>query len=286
LTQPLLSVLIPAYNQPAGVERILARLHALGLPGEIELLVSDDSTEDTAAARIAAAVQALPAAHFAARQYQRNRPSLGAVPNWNALLAQARGRYVWLLHHDEEPDEARLLAPLLAELRRDTAEVWILRCRVQHRVGEAPRLHFPPRWAAAVLRRWPGVLLHRNLIGPPSALIVRDHAVVRFDESLVWLVDVEAFVRLLVGGVRVAAWSQGGVMSRVDAANSITATLRPGLRATAERELAQVVTGAQALRVRPWAGLTLRSRLLRMAETMLWAGWRIGQRLFLRADRS
>lgn len=279
MTQPLLSVLIPAYNQPAGIERILARLQALGEPGEIELRVSDDSSDDGAAARIEAAVQALPADHFATRHYQRNRPAHGAVPNWNALLAQATGRYLWLLHHDEEPDAAPVLAPLLAELRRDAAEVWILRCRVQHRPDQVPRLHFPPRWAAALLRRWPAYLLRRNLVGPPSALIVRDCTAVRFDEGLVWLVDVEAYVRLLSGNVRIAAWPGGGVLSRVDAVHSITAGLQPDLAATARRELDRLAAGPHAAQAAPWAGTRWRTRGLRAAETLLWAAWRIGQRL-------
>lgn len=283
MTQPLLSVLIPAYNQPAGVERILARLAGLGAPGELEIRVSDDSTDEAAAERIAAALRALPAAQW---HYRRNQPPLGAVRNWNALLAQARGRYLWLLHHDEEPDEAARLAPLLAALRRDSAEVWILGCRVQHRPGARPRLHFPPHWAAAVLRRWPGYLLRRNLVGPPSALVVRDHAAVRYDESLAWLVDVEAYVRLLSSGARIAAWPQAGVLSRVDAVHSITASLQPALAATARRELAQVAAGVLARVARPWAGTAWRARGLRAAESLLWAGWRAGQRLFFRAEGS
>lgn len=289
MTQPLLSVLIPAYNQPAGVERILARLAALGAPGEVEMRVSDDSTDDAAATRIAAAVRAWSAAHLAAcpacpvGNYQRNQPPLGAVRNWNALLALATGRYVWLLHHDEEPDAAAALAPLLAELRQDTADFWILRCHVQRQPGASPWLHFPPRRAAALLRRWPGYLLRRNLIGPPSALIVRDRAVVRYDETLVWLVDVEAYVRMLASGVRLGAWPQAGVLSHVDGVNSITASLRPELATTARRELDQVAGGVLHAQAEPWAARTLRFSLLRATETLLWAGWRAGQRLFDRA---
>jgi len=283
VTPVLLSVLIPAYNQSAGVERILARLTDLGAPGEIEIRVSDDSTDDAAAARIAAAVQALPSPDFSRRHYQRNQPALGAVRNWNVLLTQATGRYIWLLHHDEEPDAAACLAPLLAELRSDTAEVWILRCRVQHQPGQRPRLHFPPRWAAALLHRWPGYLLRRNLIGPPSALIVRDHAVVRYDESLVWLVDVEAYVRLLASANRIAAWPQAGVLSRVDDVHSITAVLRPQLAATARRELDQLAMGVLQTQAEPWAARTPRSSVLRATETLLWLAWRVGQRLLVRA---
>jgi len=283
----LLSVLIPAYNQPAGVERILDRLAGLGKSGEVEVRVSDDSTDDAAATRIAAAVQTWssgPLAACPAWQYQRNQPPLGAVRNWNALLAQATGRYVWLLHHDEEPDAAVALKPLLAQLQEDTADVWILRCHVQRQPGGPRRLHFPPRRAAALLRRWPGYLLRRNLIGPPSALIVRDHAVAKYDETLAWLVDVEFYMRVLASGVQLGAWPHAGVLSHVDGVNSITAALQPELAATARRELDLIAGGVLNAQAKLWAGRTLRSSLLRATETLLWAGWRAGQRLFARAD--
>jgi len=286
VTAPLLSVLIPAYNQPAGVERLLAGVCVMAghaAPGAVEVLVSDDSTDDVAAQRIEAACTATPVQP--AVRYRRQVPSLGAVPNWNHLLDQARGRYVWLLHHDEEPDAPEVLAVLLAELGQpECPDVFLLRCRVQHRPGSVPRLHFPPAWAAFMLGRWPGYLLRRNVIGPPSALWIKRSVAVHYNPALVWLVDVEAYVRLRAGAGRVQAWSRAGVLSRVQAELSITASLGRRREQIARYERLHIAQAGGASSTAAGAGFWLSDGFLtalpKALETLLWWAWRVGQRLW------
>jgi glycosyltransferase involved in cell wall biosynthesis len=228
----VLSVLLPAYNQPNGVARILGRLEPLKGCPEVEILVSDDSSDDVAAGRILAACEA-----FGGVRHVRNRPGLGAVQNWNCLLRRARGEFCWLLHHDEEPAPALDLQGLLRSLADPSAaDAWLLNCHVVHSAGERPRLHFPARWAVALVRRWPGYLLRRNLIGSPSNLIVRRLCYAPYDERLQWRVDVEAYLRMLEPPVRLNAWRQGGVLSHRDRTNSITASLAANLHAVEVRE--------------------------------------------------
>lgn len=178
-----LSVLVPAFNQPAGIVRILRSLASVRGRGDIEILVSDDSTDDGAASRLAALCAAFDTAH-----YVRNKPALGAVPNWNALLDRARGRYCLLLHHDEEIEGTASMPALIDALKvPDAPDAWILPCCVVDRPGALPRLHFPARLAAIAACRFPAYLMRRNLIGPPSALIVRREKYLHFDTRLHWL---------------------------------------------------------------------------------------------------
>lgn len=264
---PVLSVLLPSYNQPDGVERILRRLEPLRGCVEVEVLVSDDSSEEPAASRILAACEA-----FGGVGHVRNRPGLGAVPNWNALLRRARGEFCWLLHHDEEPAADLDLRALLQSLSESSAaDMWVLECHVVHVAGARPHLHFPARWAVAIVRRWPGYLLRRNLIGSPSNLIVRRRCYAAYDERLQWRVDVEAYVRMLKPQVRVRAWPGGGVISHRDRTNSITARLAANLRAVEAREhdLLQTVHGD-----RSGAGIWLRpGGVASMSRSLEAIGW-------------
>lgn len=277
---PTLSVLLPTYNQPAGVERILRGLAAVRGRPELEILVSDDSSDDVAADRIRVVCEA-----FGGVRYTRNRPSLGAVPNWNALLRSASGEYAWLLHHDEEPaPDLDLPALLHALAQRGAADLFVLECRVAHQAGARPMLHFPARWAVAIVRRWPGYLLRRNLFGSPSTLIVRRRSYVRYDERLQWFVDVEAYLRILTSNGTIVAWPGAGVISHRDRTHSITASLASNLGAieSRERDLLRDVHGDCPSAV-PWLGARARSRVARVFEAAGWAAFRSayrgGQRL-------
>ncbi len=271
---PLLSILIPAFNHPAGVARIFERLEPLRDSTELEILVSDDSSDATAAALISACCASFPNAC-----YRRQSPPLGAVANWNWLLDHARGYYSWLLHHDEAPADGAALARSLPFLAcADAADIWILACRVQHRPRANARLHFPPRWSAGLLRRWPTYLLRRNLVGPPSALIVRTTVYARYDPGLAWLVDVDAYIRCLQAARSVEAWPGPGVLSTLNNMTSITAALRPQLVATEKRERAGLARGVAGRSV--WLARGLPAAALRGLELLAWAALRSSQRLW------
>jgi hypothetical protein len=118
MSEPLVSVLVPARN----AERFLAEAleSALAQPRvELELLVCDDASRD-GTARVAVS--------FAARDRRvrvlRHRRSRGVVAARNALLAEARGRYVAFLDADDAYLPGGLAAQVkLLERRADVALV-------------------------------------------------------------------------------------------------------------------------------------------------------------------
>ena len=276
LAQPWLSILVPSYNRPEGVSRLLSSLSALRGRADVEFAVHDDSTDDSAAQRIASAC-----ARFGGVLHRRNVPPLGAPRNWNGLLSAARGRYLMLLHHDEEIAASTDLPALLQAMKSPQAPTaWLLSCYVVHRPGERPREHFPAGWAASLIRRHPAYLLRRNVIGPPSALILRSDRYGPFDERLRWLVDMEAYYRLLRGLESVRAWPSGGVISHRDARNAITALLAPDLKRieAQERQLLWSIHGGLpgvSWQLGPAAG----HRIWRLVESLLWRALRAVLRL-------
>lgn len=276
---PTLSILIPAYNQPEGVERILCGLLSIRGRPDIEILVSDDSSNDSAALRIRAACE-----RFGNIHYVLNRPILGAVQNWNELLRLGRGEYLWLLHHDEEPESCMSLPALVQALASpNAAEICILECRVVNSPGARPVLHFPARWAMAIIRRWPGYLLRRNLIGSPSCLIVKRQRCIAYDERLQWRVDVEGYVRMLQPPFQVMNWPSGGVISYRDRENSITARLASNLNVIDARELELLrASHGQRSDAIPWLRRDTWASLCRLLETVGWTSFRLAYRLFQR----
>jgi hypothetical protein len=97
--RPVLTVAIPTYRRPDDLRRAIGSVCSAAAPtaGEVELLVSDNSPDDDSE-HVADAL--LPRWQGPAR-YVRLPPDAGAVGNFNACVAEARGRWLLLLHDDD-----------------------------------------------------------------------------------------------------------------------------------------------------------------------------------------
>lgn len=256
IAAPLLSILIPSYEYPEGIERILEALAPV--PSDVEIVVSDDSGDDGVERAIARTAGQIPI------RYVRNRPALGAPGNWNALIALASGRYCWLLHHDDIP-EKNCLAALLNRLRKTSPDVIVLdmvclagdRRTIHHR-------HMPLWIRKWVLGRRPGYLIRRNVVGPTSALLVRREMFPQFDIGLKWLVDVDAYTRLFAAGVSVqfVPVRVGFIAVRT---GSITSSIRRDIPRLAETERE---------RIRRASGIPDDNGPARVIEPLIWAVFR------------
>lgn len=205
--------------------------------------------------------------------YQHNRPALGIAANWNALLDQAHGRYCLLMHHDEFPLGDRFVTDLIQELREDpAADVLLLDCvLVDPRNGQCRR-HLPTWLRAFVVRRFPQYLFRRNVIGPTASLVVRRTMYPRFDEQLQWLIDVDAYVRLLQKAKRLRLSPHvqiGSILGRTD---SLTASLGAAVSHIAREERAYLagIHHAANLWLGPIHNEPIWHSLLRACEAAAW----------------
>jgi glycosyltransferase involved in cell wall biosynthesis len=261
--------LVPAFEYADGVGRILAAC-APGHPS-CEVIVSDDSRDDSVrevVERVSARIHGL--------TYVRNRPALGAVENWNALLGMARGRYCLLLHHDEFPLCQGFPARLAHSLQcAKNPDVLVLGCVLVDERSGRNRVHLPGLLREEVVRNHPRYLFRRNVIGPPSVVVARRAVYPRFDPMLRWLVDVDVYYQLFAAPVSIAFDHLLRVGSLSGRAESITASLRPALRDLRKRELAYLAQkhGLDIAR----SGLERRrGRLLaQLGEDIAWKAFRI-----------
>jgi hypothetical protein len=268
---PLLSILVPAYAYAQGATRILAGL-APWQAAECEVLVFDDSPGD----EILHVVDAFNRRPESQIQYVHNRPALGAVHNWNALLCAARGHYIWLLHHDEFPLGPQFLSRLLAQLRR-SPDVLLLDCILVAPQSMRSRRHFPGHLRLGVARRAPDYLFRRNLIGPTSALVVRRAIYPAFEPHLRWKVDVDAYVRLFsTPGCKIQLGSGLQIASVLSREHSITATLSAALGQIAREEHAWLRNHRHGPKFWLADGTSAgpATRLALAAESLIWHVWR------------
>jgi len=272
---PLISVLIPAYNHADGVERALSSVGPSRLSPHVEVLISDDSTLPEAQRAVAAA-----AAAFAPAVYRHNRLPLGAVANWNSLLAQARGRYCLLLHHDEMFESPQVFESVLALLAGpDAPDGIVLACKVVGRDGH-PRLNLPTFLVRFITLRWPGYLLRRNLLGAPSVLVLRRSLYLRYDETLRSIVDVELYARVLVSSpTRLLFLPAPGLLSDGTLATSISASLREEIPRITKEELRSLESRGALLGPGSWlVSSRPMAALARGADQLAWMAFRAAQR--------
>jgi glycosyltransferase involved in cell wall biosynthesis len=109
----LVSILIPTYNRPVYFEEALKS--ALNQTySSIEVIVSDDSTNDDTETLVRAYQQRHPNLF-----YVRNRPGLGAVENFRTVLGLARGEFVNYLMDDDLFHPQKIELMVAAALQMD-----------------------------------------------------------------------------------------------------------------------------------------------------------------------
>lgn len=229
--QPVLSILIPAYNYADGVCRIVSPLLS-EMRADIEILIHDDSSDSA----VEAAIQELGIHDYL--RYIRNSPALGAVPNWNSLLKKASGRYVILIHHDDFPLSETFASELLAELEKcGWPDALILSCLAYDVKNKTVRPCVCNPFRAFIGRHFPAYLFRRNVIGPPSVLVVRRDLFDGYDPELKWLVDVEAFFRFLKAKPRRLVFSRLMMASSTGLSNAISTSIKDRVTDITHNEL-------------------------------------------------
>jgi glycosyltransferase involved in cell wall biosynthesis len=239
MIQPDISCVIPAFENPALLERCLRSVLAQRNVS-MEVIVSDDS----ASPQVADVVRAVSDSAAPVR-YLAGPRSGNPVENWNAGLAAARAPLHLLIHHDEHLLDPGYLGMAVDALQRTGAGAAMAGTRVTA-VDRPSRFALVSPIASRVWGRR-HLLPALNWIGPTAAFTFR--AGHRFDPTLVQLVDVEFYARVLQTGalVRLPGVSVGSLGHH---GAQITARIDP--KALAREELDRLAARRPA-GVTPWA---------------------------------
>ena len=186
---PKISICIPAYGNPAGIERLLqsvSRQHYT----DYEVILTDDSPDGLVKA--VAERSGVKNLH-----YHKNESRLGATGNWNEAVQRAKGAYIKIMHHDDWFAEADSLERFAALLDENPQAVlgfsgsWQVTLESGERFSRCISREQEDRIAAD----WRELFIG-NYIGAPSATIFRANRQ-RFEAKLKWVVDTEYYMRLL-----------------------------------------------------------------------------------------
>lgn len=115
LSTDLVSILVPAYNHERYVEACLQAIVAQTYR-PLELLIADDASDDSTSEQIADFI-AEHGDQFERVHFDRHEHNRGIAETLNALLARARGKYVFVNASDDRA-EPEAIGVLVTELSR------------------------------------------------------------------------------------------------------------------------------------------------------------------------
>lgn len=269
---PFLSILVPTYSYPQGLERILNALSTL--PIDVEVLVFDDSPSNDLKKIVGNFSQSISNLSYQHNAQLEGVP-FGAANNWNSLLDAAKGEYVLLLHHDEFPLGLNFIPSLRSILTvRNPPDVVLLDLLLVNEALQSLPRHAPKFMRWLITQYAPGYLFRRNVIGPTATLVIRRSMTPRFNPALRWLVDVDFYVRLSRASLRWAHAFPIQIGSVKRKTGSITNKLAHELSSIDIEERHELVKHYAQDRI--WLGVGVFGMSICILELFLWALVRVG----------
>lgn len=188
----LVSICVPAYQKPDFVLRCLQSIRQQDYKN-IEVIISDDSPNKD----INLVADQFP---DLAIKYIHNQPPLKSPANWNAAINKASGEFIMLMHQDDWLQNPTSISKFVSCFLDEQVDFAF--CKNIGMDTEGKKIFFQDKDVIPDLESRPEYLVIRCVIGPPSNVMLRKRVHIRYDENLIWLVDVDYYIRLIKAGFK------------------------------------------------------------------------------------
>jgi glycosyltransferase involved in cell wall biosynthesis len=187
----LVSICIPTYQQTIYLERCLKSILSQDFK-DFELIISDDTANDTIEKFAAATLGSTP------YQYFKNKPALGTPENWNAAIHKAKGKYIKIMHHDDFFTDSKSLGIMVSTIENQKLDFLFSQTDVWHINSDLHHLHKISDNAFKLIVQQPLLLFFKNIIGAPSTTLYKKELSLAYDKKFKWLVDVDLYLQYLL----------------------------------------------------------------------------------------
>lgn len=186
---PLLSICIPAYERPIYLKRLLDSIAQQAFK-DFEVIITDDSSSD-------AVEELLFESNYKFElSYQRNPRSLGTPRNWMEGIKLASGQWIKIMHDDDWFTDRYSLENFAAHIDEGADVLFSGYLSFDEKTMQSQNKTISQSTFQQI-RKDPYRLFANNLIGPPSVVLFRKSMQELYDPQLKWLVDLEAYVRMI-----------------------------------------------------------------------------------------
>lgn len=192
MSEPVfISICIPAYKNTAYLERLISSI-SIQTFKNYEVVISDDSPDDSVRDFISEL------AFINHLRYYKNATPLGTPENWNAAISMSKGEWIKIMHDDDWFSTEHSLQQFVDAIRQhpEASFIYASYTNVDLHNGRETAVR-NSGWRRQLLNSHPFILMSKNVIGPPSAIIYQRQDAIRFDNKLKWLVDIDFYIRYL-----------------------------------------------------------------------------------------
>ncbi len=186
------SICIPTYNQTKYLRKTLDSI-ACQTYRNFELIISDDSSNND----VETLVKEFQENSCIEIKYVRNTSSLGSPNNWNYVISLAQGKWIKIMHHDDWFCENDALEKMMKLTKIHTNALIFAGIKGEFIREKRNYVNLPSQSKVTELQNDPFSLVWANIIGPPSTILF-PKINVEFDKALIWLVDIEFYLQLML----------------------------------------------------------------------------------------
>ena len=186
MSNPNISICIPAYKNKAFLERLLDSIKIQSYKN-FEVVITDDSPD----LELQEFIELY--RPFFSIQYFKNSENLNTPENWNEAVRNARFEWIKIMHDDDWfTDEDSLLQFAQAILKNPTQHfIFSAYQNVYFDEGRKQTMFLNLFWKL-FLRTNPEILISRNVVGPPSATLYKKTDQT-YDRSMKYVVDIDFY---------------------------------------------------------------------------------------------
>ncbi len=196
MSQPFISICIPAYKRVADLERLLFSISQQSYKN-FEVIITDDSPNDVVKDFITNYQ------HNFSLLYYKNTQALGTPENWNEGFRKANGDWLKLMHNDDYfANNDCLLCFVKAIEQQPKVDVFYSAFMfedISNNKQDIIKCNAYDRW---LLRLSPYHLLKRNYFGNPSCVLLKKSVPFFYDNRFKYIVDFAYYMELLLHNVK------------------------------------------------------------------------------------
>ncbi|MFZ9694889.1 MAG: glycosyltransferase family 2 protein [Chitinophagaceae bacterium] len=186
---PFVSICIPAFERPVYLKRLLDSIAQQSFK-DFEVIITDDSSSDAVEELL------LGSNYKFTLSYQRNQRPLGTPRNWMEGIKLASGHWIKIMHDDDWFTDRFSLENFAAHIDEGADVLFSGYLSFDEKNSKSLNKKISQN-TYQLIRKDPYRLFANNLIGPPSVVLFRRSMQELYDPQLKWLVDLEAYIRMI-----------------------------------------------------------------------------------------
>jgi glycosyltransferase involved in cell wall biosynthesis len=187
----LISICIPTYHSGEKLDRLLDSIKIQSFK-DYEIVISDDSKDDSVKRIITEKYNSFEIRYF------HNEIPLGTPDNWNHAIAQAKGNWIKIMHHDDWFRDENSLQKF-ADVAARKPETSLIFCAFQNVYLDkgSTKEFFCSRYEILLLRL-SRLNLFKTFMGNPSCTLINSNCrPYTYDKRFKWLIDFDFYTEFL-----------------------------------------------------------------------------------------